>query len=434
MASQSEIIINFNGESCIMNNRTLTITAAAALASGMLAMSSCVNQNKMEAFQKGSFGYDLEFLSAKDSLVVLKSGDGAAQVIVSPKYQGKVFTSTLDGPNGHSWGWVNYKALDAEVPDAHINCYGGENRFWLGPEGGQYSIFFEKGKKQVIENWFTPKEVDTEEWRVERSDSGSVSLSKRMDVTNYKGTALSVELQREVRLLCEDETRRALGQAWSDGLQCVGYETVNKITNLNDFAWTPLTGTVCVWMLDMFPVSEEAYSLIPFIPGDEESLGKEITSDYFGEIPSERLLRKDSLYVFKTDGKFRSKLGLNSKRAKGVIGNYDHAAKRLTITTFDILKDSVYLNQEWNPEKDPLQGDVLNAYNDGPLEDGSQMGPFLEMESSSPAAFLKPGEHLSHVHTVLHFKGDEDALSRVFKRFSGLSGFELDSLNTKKGQ
>ena len=27
----------------------------------------------------------------------------------------------------------------------HVNVFGGEDRFWLGPEGGQYSIFFVKG-------------------------------------------------------------------------------------------------------------------------------------------------------------------------------------------------------------------------------------------------------------------------------------------------
>ena len=29
----------------------------------------------------------------------------------------------------------------------HINVYGGEDRFWLGPEGGQFSIFFAKDAK-----------------------------------------------------------------------------------------------------------------------------------------------------------------------------------------------------------------------------------------------------------------------------------------------
>ncbi len=101
------------------------------------------NENKMN-YQQGTFGYDLNFLSKYDRVVVLVSGE--AQVIVSPKYQAKVFTSTATGNEGNSFGWINYKAFTAQK-DAHMNAYGGENRFWLGPEGGKYSLFFKKRGK-----------------------------------------------------------------------------------------------------------------------------------------------------------------------------------------------------------------------------------------------------------------------------------------------
>ena len=68
--------------------------------------------------KSGTFGYDLEFLKAKDSVVVLKSDDGKGQVIVSPKYQAKIFTSTADGLNGKSFGWIKYETFDAKQPDA----------------------------------------------------------------------------------------------------------------------------------------------------------------------------------------------------------------------------------------------------------------------------------------------------------------------------
>ena len=60
---------------------------------------------KVAPLEKGSFGYDLQFLKSKDSVIVLKNGD--SQVIISPKYQGKVFTSTAMGLNGSSSGWIN---------------------------------------------------------------------------------------------------------------------------------------------------------------------------------------------------------------------------------------------------------------------------------------------------------------------------------------
>ena len=42
-------------------------------------------------------------------------------------------------------------------------------------------------------------------------------------------------------------------------------------------------------------------------------------------------------------------------------------------------------------------------------------------ESVSPAAFLTPGQSLSHRHMVFHFTGDEMALDRVSRQWLGVS-------------
>ena len=70
-------------------------------------------------YEKGTFGYDLNYLSDKDSLIILKSPDDQAQVILSAKYQGKVFTSTANGLDGNSLGFVNYKYICS--PNCLIN-------------------------------------------------------------------------------------------------------------------------------------------------------------------------------------------------------------------------------------------------------------------------------------------------------------------------
>ena len=53
------------------------------------------------------------------------------------------------------------------------------------------------------------------------------------------------------------------------------------------------------------------------------------------------------------------------------------------------------------------------------------MGPFYEIESVSPAAFLKPGETLSHRHAAYHFTGSEEALNEVAKKLFGVSIEEI---------
>jgi len=383
------------------------------------------NEKKMKTYEKGTFGYDLDYLSQKDSLIVLKGNNDNAQIIVSAKYQGKVFTSTADGLGGKSLGFVNYGVLDSQSIDEHMNGYGGENRFWLGPEGGKYSVYFEKGKKQIYENWHTPKPIDIEPWITINASEKQVILKKEMNATNYQGYNLQLNIERSVQIIEPEDAYTTLGLNKNENIKLVAYTTDNKITNTGSFEWTKKTGTICIWMLDMFIPAPKAISIIPFNEGPEDKIGKIATTDYFGEIPADRLTIKDNILYLKTDGKFRSKLGMNGKRTKSIAGNYNPDSQRLTVITYDVDKEATYLNQEWDPNKDPLTGDAMNAYNDGPLEDGSIMGPFLELESVSPAAFLKPSESLTHKHTVYHFIGNKKDLDIIAK---GLFGIGIDDI------
>src|SRR5580700_4603912 len=131
-------------------------------------LAACTNEtpanNEANAidYTKGSFGYDRNFIKKFDSAAVtLYSGE--SQLIVSPKYQAKVFTSTAAGESGPSFGWINYTAFDLP-PAPHINPYGGENRIWLAPEGGKFSLYFKKGDTMDYAHWQTPAPFDSEPW------------------------------------------------------------------------------------------------------------------------------------------------------------------------------------------------------------------------------------------------------------------------------
>ncbi len=382
---------------------------------------SCNNpstKKEVEIYEKGTYGYDLNFLSQRDDLVILKGEDEASQIIVSPKYQGKVFTSTTEGCDGASIGWVNYDAFDVEELNEHINSYGGENRYWIGPEGGPYSIFFAPNKPQDFDHWHTPSAIDTEAWEIAKQSDRGVALTKEIAVTNYKGVELKVKVDRTITMLANSDIKQLLGVANSKA-KSVAYATDHCITNINDFDWTEETGAVCSWLLDMYPVSESAITIVPYHEGAEAELGRVVTSNYFGEVPAERLKDKGGILLFKTDGKFRSKIGMNPKRTKAIAANYAPERKLLTIILYDVDREGVYLNQEWNPTCEPFNGDALNAYNDGILEDGTQMGPFLELESCSPAAFLAVGDSQQHRHNVFHFVGEESELSIITEKCLG---------------
>ena len=66
----------------------------------------------------------------------------------------------------------------------------------------------------------------------------------------------------------------------------------------------------------MFTPSPSTTIVVPIKAGPESELGVKVTSDYFGQVPPDRLVVKDDVIYFCADGKYRSKIGINPKRSK----------------------------------------------------------------------------------------------------------------------
>lgn len=274
----------------------------------------------------------------------------------------------------------------------------------------------------VFDNWHTPAGIDSESWTLVKSDGKRASLNKEMELQNYAGTNLKIKLERDVEILEKNNIEKVLNISLAGKVSSVAFKTQNTITNSGTNEWTEKTGAPCIWSLDMFSPSPKTVIVIPYI---ESATGKVATTDYFGEIAKNRITYKNGILLFKADGKSRGKLGIPPGRVKNVAGSYAADQNVLTITMFDINNKAKYLNQEWTPDKDPFTGDAMNAYNDGPLADGSQMGPFYELESVSPPTFLKPGEKHTHMHSVFHFTGDRTALNEIAVKVLGVSLDEI---------
>jgi hypothetical protein len=375
------------------------------------------------------FKDDLAFLKTHTKVVVLSDATGQAQVAVNPDLQGRVMTSTAAGPEGLSFGWIGREAIAAAVNNPHMNSFGGEDRFWLGPEGGQFSIFFKKGDPFDLDHWWTPPPVNEGSFDVAAQDKDRVHFRKAMKLTNYSGTEFDLEVNREIRLLGAADVK-ALGVPVPAGVKMVAYASANSITNLGADAWTKDTGLLSIWILGMFNPSPATTIVVPFKPGPETDLGPAVNDAYFGKVPADRLVvrEKDGVLFFSGDGKYRSKIGISPRRVKPFAGSYDAANKVLTIVHLTVPEGATdYVNSMWEIQEKPFAGDVVNSYNDGPASPGAKpLGPFYELETSSPAAALSPGGTLTHVHTTMHFQGPEKALDEIARKALGVGLEEIE--------
>ncbi len=373
---------------------------------------------------KGTYAYDAEFLKTHTSKVLeLSNDDNTAKVLLSADYQGRVMTSTASGDSGTSFGWLNYSLIAAPEKKKQFNPVGGEERFWMGPEGGQYSIYFKGGDSFNIAHWQVPPFIDTEIYDVSQSGKSSASFSKKTSITNFSGTKFDIAIERIVSLLSKEQLATVLQTSIPNKINFVGFESVNKVTNTGVNDWTKDKGLLSIWLLGMFTPSPATIVIIPFHP--IPNARSYITDNYFGEIPKERLQVQDSILYFTCDGKLRSKIGLSPLIAKPIAGSYDFEKNVLTIVIPQVEKNAAYVNSKWEMQKEPYKGDVINSYNDGPLADGTQMGPFYEVESSSPALALKKGETGEYKETTCHFQGDYTTLKILAKQ---LLGVDLDAI------
>ena len=123
------------------------------------------------------------------------------------------------------------------------------------------------------------------------------------------------------------------------------------------------------------------------------------------------------MLFFRGDGTRRGKLGLSPQRSLGTAGSYDADSRTLNLVMCNRqAAPAGYVNSMWEKQREPYAGDALNSYNDGtPGEGKPPLGPFYELETSSPAAALKPGETMRHVMRTIHIQGPEAELDAIAK-------------------
>ncbi|HKU43545.1 MAG TPA: DUF6786 family protein [Polyangiales bacterium] len=373
--------------------------------------------------QLGTYADDLAFLRKYSAVVQLQDASGQARVIVAPEYQGRVMTSSAAGERGASFGFIHRENVAKRERAPHMNVFGGEDRFWLGPEGGQYALYFPPGAKFDVDSWQVPEPIDWGAWRVSSQTPSALSVARDMELENYSGARFALRVDRTVRVLERHDIATAFGVELPESVSLVGYASENTITNTGETAWSKDKGLLSVWILGMYKPTPATTIVIPFRAGPESELGPVVNDAYFGKVPADRLRIDEGVIFFRGDGTQRGKIGIPRPRAKPIAGAYDAQGRVLTLVQYSLPEGSTdYVNSMWQIQDKPYGGDVVNSYNDGPLGPGKPpLGPFYELETSSPAAALAPGAKLTHVHRTLHVIGPRAALDAIAVAAFGVS-------------
>ena len=280
------------------------------------------------------FASDLAFLRQHTKVVVLGRGTDGAQIVVAPDYQGRVLTSTTGGADAPSFGWLGRAAIGSGQRQPHMNVFGGEDRFWLGPEGGQFALYFKARDPFDFDHWQVPAAFDWGAWPVASQTATDIRFHTQMTLVNYSGTQMTIDVDRSVRLLSRSGDREQLGSAPGHGVRQVAFESSNTVTN---------AGTKRVesrsqgWFRSGFSGS----SIRPRGRPSRYPLPTALNRPR--SVRQRRVLRqgsagppdvKGSVVLLRADGQYRSKIGLPPARARSVAGSYDAAAHVLTIVQY----------------------------------------------------------------------------------------------------
>ncbi len=367
-----------------------------------------------------SYKNDLELIKEHTNFIELTTNDGKSRLIVCPKYQGKIMTSTYGGINGKSNGWLNRSAINKE--NLSGKGLGGEDRVWIGPLGGQFSFYNQQIKPLDEKNWQVPATLENMVFNELSKTNTHVSLENTLRLTNFSGRTLNLNIKRDIFILDKNNIEENLKFKLNPAIDFVAYDSSHTLKNIDSVSWKKETGLASIWSAGMFKGSDNTTVIIPLKNnGSIADIYK-----YMGPLDAKRLYTKNKTLLYKTDGKYRSKIGIPHKFAPEIYGCYSKDLQRLTIIQYRKTNDSLYFNSNAFVQKKPYQGEVIPIYNNGTMDySATNEISFFELESTSAMKELQPNETIEHFHRVYHFSGSFDELNHISET---LLSFELNQI------
>ena len=383
----------------------------------------CFSLFNLAGCLSGSAGFEgiREFLDSTADAVVLE-GENGSKIIVSPRLQGRIMTARVG--TVESTGLVPRKTIEEGEDHNHFNNFGGLDRFWIGPEAGQYGVYFPPGAKEhTRENWQVPAAFDKGPFEVKEKHADRITLHREMEVTNLGGVKFQVKVSREIGLVPSARLTTELGIELPDGISYLGCYSDNQLQNSGEADWDPASGLIGIWILGMLNASDQAVVIAPF-KGPAEDGEASYNDNYFGAVEESRLKVIDQAVIFRGDARKVGKFGLSQQRTTGLAGSFDFGMNLLTVVRFSVPETMErYGNSTWQVKQEkPYGGDAFQSYNNGG-DDTREVAAdaFFELESASPVRALKKGESISHRHATYHFQGSRAELEKLAGKLLGVS-------------
>ena len=376
---------------------------------------SCENKKN-----SNDYSNTLSKLKERTSVVELFENEGPSRLIVCPELQGKIICSSYNGSKGQKNGWVAEAFYNSKKFD--IKNIGGEDRLWIGPLGSQFSFYYQQIVPLSENNWKIPQDLSSGIFHVNSKTNSKISMHRSIQLTNFIGTKFKLKIERNLNILDKVEIENELSISLKPSIKYVAFESENKLTNDGQIPHLKETGLVSLWSAGMFQGTDDTFVIVPL----EGNISKDSIYASMGKLTEERYRIEEDVLLFKTDGKYRSKIGVPSKFAPARYGCYSKSMNRLTLIEYTFNSTGKYSKTGPEFQKEPFIGEAIPVYNNGPMDlRMSKKSSFYELESLSSMEELKPGESINHSHKVYHFSADFKELQSLSKV---LLGFDLIKL------
>ena len=322
----------------------------------------------------------LNYLAQKTSVIELCDQWGG-RVAVCPEWNGRILTSTYDGLEGDSFGYVNIQAIDTNS----CEDFGGEDQWTISPLIHSFAVESIKENKAVLHRILQMTDAN--------GMPAELNLSRTISMLN----------RRNIRNLFDDTIADSLEQ---DNVSVVGFCTENTVQS-QEKAW------IACRMRGMFNASPNMVIIVAIPPQDcfEQEPSSETFPgdiDYLGGAPHGRIRHLLHTLLIRADGHGRCQTTIPFSAAPPVFGAVDIRFGTLTLWIFDSPNDS--------------EEDVVRIYNSGQTHPNElDWATYYEMNCFAAAKKLQPDHSFSYNQCTLHLGTDNHTLNHLIQHIFNVS-------------